>query len=74
MADPSNTLKDCLNEAENRKATFESAQESSDANAQSALIAAISKYQKCLEYIHDISLFSPNEELEDVASGDLKWV
>ena len=72
MDDQPVTLRSCLDQAEQNSAKFETAEVSTGTEAQSFLHAAIAKYEQCMKIARDVSLFSPNEELQDVASADLK--
>jgi hypothetical protein len=44
------------------------------ASYQEKLQSTISTYEECLQLSEQVSLFSPNETLEDVSSTDLQYV
>jgi immunoglobulin-binding protein 1 len=56
-----------------RKAIESSSLDSSSNEYQSNLVAAIASYQSCLHLVDRLALFSPNETLEDITSGDLQY-
>ena len=72
MAEEPQSLRSCFIEAEKNRQCFESGLDTSSASSQSTLSAAICKYQTCDELVDEVSMFSPNESLEDVSSGDLQ--
>lgn len=41
---------------------------------QENLTSAIATYEECLKVARQVSLFSPNESLEDINSGDLQYL
>lgn len=59
--------------AELQRKSIESSYDSNTATYQQNLAAAIATYEDCLKLADRISLFSPNESLEDLASGDLQY-
>jgi hypothetical protein len=52
---------------------IEASWDSNTATYQQNLVAAISTYESCLQLADRLSLFSPNETLEDLTSGDLQY-
>lgn len=56
-----------------RKATESSTLSSASATYQSSLAAAIDSYESCMRLVDRLALFSPNETVEDIASGDLQY-
>lgn len=57
--------------AELHRARVESALDSSNATFRENLAAAIASYEECRVLADRISLFSPNEALDDIATGDI---
>lgn len=74
MSEQSPTLRVCFEEAEAKRKTLENAFDSNSADFQENLTSAIEKYEECVKIAAQVSLFSPNESLEDIASGDLQCV
>lgn len=72
MADQS--LKGLFSSAERKRKDVESSSDSNTATYQQNLAAAISTYEDCLKLADRLSLFSPNETLEDLTSGDLQYL
>ncbi|KAF2396628.1 phosphatase 2A-associated protein [Trichodelitschia bisporula] len=68
------TLRSAFLEAESRRRDLESSWESSSATFQDNLAAAIALYEESLKAAREVALFSPNETLEDVNSGDLQYM
>jgi hypothetical protein len=60
--------------AEAQRKTIESSYDASSRAYQENLIAAIAAYEDCLKLADRVSLFSPNETLDDLATGDLQLV
>lgn len=58
--------------AENQRKQIESSWDGNTAAYQQNIAAAIATYESCLKLADRISLFSPNESLEDLTSGDLQ--
>lgn len=67
-------LKSLFSNAERQRQELESSYNSSSDTYQEDLISAISTYEDCLKLADRISLFSPNETLEDLASADIQYV
>ncbi|CAG8955873.1 hypothetical protein HYFRA_00008723 [Hymenoscyphus fraxineus] len=59
---------------EKRRALESSPFPSQDPANQKILAAALSNYVKCLDLANRLSLFSPNETLEDLNSGDIQYL
>jgi immunoglobulin-binding protein 1 len=72
MADQS--IKSLYSSAEKHRQSIENSWDSNSSTYQENLAAAITTYEDCLKLADRISLFSPNETLEDLASGDLQYV
>lgn len=72
MAEEPQSLRQCFTAAERAQQRFESAFDTISEASQSILLVAISKYETCLRIVDEVALFSPNESLEDVSSGNLQ--
>lgn len=70
-ADESTCLRHVFTKAKSQRQSLESFPSSSDATYQQNVLAAIESLEECRRIARSISLFSANETLEDVASGDL---
>lgn len=67
-------IRSLFSSTERQRKDLESSWDSNTATYQQNLAAVISTYEDCLELADRISLFSPNETLEDLISGDLQYV
>lgn len=67
-------IKSIFASAEHQRKTIESSYESNTITYQQNLAAAIATYENCRQLAERLSLFSPNETLEDITSGDLQYV
>lgn len=65
-------IKSLFNSAESQRQDIESSWDSNTATYQQNLTSAIASYEDCLKLADRLSLFSHNETLEDIASGDLQ--
>lgn len=74
MTDETLSLRQCLSDAERQQSAFEVSHDYNSPASQSSLARALAGYEQCLKIASNISLFSSNEELEDVSSGDLRSV
>lgn len=72
MADQS--IKSLFSSAERQRKDIEASWDSNTATYQQNLAAAITAYENCLKLADRLSLFSTNETLEDLTSGDLQYV
>ena len=68
------SIKSLFSSAERQRKDIEASWDSNTATYQQNLAAAISTYEDCLKLADRLSLFSPNETLEDLTSGDLQCV
>lgn len=68
------SLKECFRDAEISRKNLENVPSFTTETSQTLVASAVSKYQQCLKIADQVSLFSPNELLEDVSSGDLQSV
>ena len=73
MEGESQTLSVAFADAEKRREDIDSAFDTNAAAFQENVTAAIAAYERCLKISDHISLFSPNESLEDVSSKDLQY-
>ncbi|KAL0262669.1 Type 2A phosphatase-associated protein 42 [Diplodia seriata] len=60
--------------AEAKRKELESTYDSNSDAYQQKLSSAIATYEECLRVADRVSLFSPNETLEDVSSGDIQYM
>ncbi|KAG9246056.1 TAP42-like protein [Calycina marina] len=60
--------------AERQRQEIEASWDTNTATYQQNLASAIADYEDCLRLADRISLFSPNETLDDLTSGDLKYL
>jgi immunoglobulin-binding protein 1 len=60
-----------LGAEQNRKA-LDSIYDNNSDEYQETLLTAIATYEECLKAAEQVSLFSPNETLEDISSSDLQ--
>ena len=67
------TLSSSFVDAEKRRQEIGSAFDSNTTTFQENLATAIDIYKHCLKVADQVSLFSPNETLEDVSSKDLQY-
>ncbi len=66
------SIKSLFHSAESKRNAVETAWDSSSSTYKENLAAAITTYEECRQVADRLSLFSPNETLEDIASGDLQ--
>lgn len=74
MAEENRSLRSVYDDAEKKRSTIESSFDSNAASFQDNLTAAIQLYEECIKIADQISLFSPNETLEDITTGDLQYL
>jgi hypothetical protein len=72
MADQS--IKTLFGVAESKRKAVETSRDSNSSSYKENLAAAIATFEECRELADRLSLFSPNETLEDIATGDLQYV
>jgi len=68
------SIKSLFSSAERQRIDIEASWDSNTAAYQENLATCIATYQDCLQLADRLSLFSPNETLEDLTSGDLQYV
>ncbi|WPH04699.1 Hypothetical protein R9X50_00759200 [Acrodontium crateriforme] len=74
MAEQGRSLRTVYEEAEQRRSTVENSYDSNSDAFQDNLVAAIKLYEQCLDIADQISLFSPNESLEDISTSDIQYL
>lgn len=74
MAGEQRSLRSVCSEAEEKRGTIENSYSSNSASFQDSLVQAIQLYEECLKIAEQISLFSPNESLEDIGTADLQYL
>lgn len=73
MAENSQNLQTLFATAKKEKQSLESSLETNTDEYRSQVNATIAKFEECQQLISRLSLFSPNESLEDIATGDLQY-
>ncbi|PBP21905.1 type 2A phosphatase-associated protein 42 [Diplocarpon rosae] len=68
------SIKSLFRLAEQQRKDIEASWDSNTATYQQNVAAAIATYDDCLKLADRLSLFSPNETLEDLTSGDLQYL
>lgn len=66
------SLRALFADAESKRKALESSYDSNSEEYQDSLASTIATYNECSKAADQVSLFSPNESLEDVSSGDLQ--
>lgn len=74
MSGQERSLKTAFADAEQKRDHLSTLSSSITDEYQENLAAAIASYQECIQIASAISLFSPNESLEDVNSTDLQYL
>lgn len=74
MAEQNRSLRSVYSEAEQKRGGIENSYDSNSASFQDNLLLAIQLYEECLKIVGQISLFSPNESLEDIGTSDLQYL
>ena len=74
MANEDRSLRSVYEEAEQKRSTIENSFNSNSSAFQESLLAAIQLYEQCLSLAGHLSLFSPNESLEDIGTVDLQYL
>ncbi|KAF4541667.1 TAP42-like protein [Lasiodiplodia theobromae] len=68
------SLRALFSSAEAKRKDLEATYDSNSDAYQQKLSSAIATYEECLKVADRVSLFSPNETLEDVSSGDIQYM
>ncbi|KAI1300584.1 TAP42-like family protein [Xylaria venustula] len=74
MAEAPRTLKSTFQAAEAKRLAIEGSYDVTSATYQEDVEGARQSYEDCAQMIDQISLFSPNESLEDLATSDLPYL
>jgi immunoglobulin-binding protein 1 len=74
MDSDSRSLHAVFAEAEAKRTQLDGFSSSSSPDYQAILSSALSIYSECLQIADRVSLFSPNESLEDIASNELQYL
>jgi TAP42-like family len=74
MTSEPRSLQAAFADAEAKRAYLENSYSTSTPAFQDNLSAAIATYDECLRIADRVALFSPNETLEDITSGDLQYL
>ncbi|CAK4031424.1 related to TAP42, component of the Tor signaling pathway [Lecanosticta acicola] len=74
MAEEQRSLRSVHHDAEAKRQTIINSLDSNSASFQDNLLAAIQLYEQCIHIADQISLFSPNESLEDIGTADLEYL
>jgi immunoglobulin-binding protein 1 len=74
MAEPPSNLRTLYREAESHRTDLDQFSNTISDSYQETLASAILSYEACLQLASSISLFSPNESLEDISSPDLEYL
>lgn len=74
MSEQPQNLRALYETAERERQELSSSYEPNSPLFQETLSKTIATYEECLKVSEQISLFSPNETLEDVSSSDLQYV
>jgi hypothetical protein len=74
MSNEPQSLRGLFLKAERAREELSSSYEANSPTYQENLGATIATYEECLKISEQVSLFSPNETLEDISSSDLQCV
>ncbi|KAI1650605.1 TAP42-like protein [Daldinia loculata] len=74
MSEEPRTLKSVFQAAERKRIALEGTYEANSPTYGQDLAEALKLYQECIQIINKVSLFSPNEGLEDIATSDLPYL
>jgi immunoglobulin-binding protein 1 len=74
MTDEPQSLRGLFLRAEHARKELAYSYEPNSPTFQENLSAAIATYEQCKKVAQEVSLFSPNETLEDISSSDLQYV
>jgi immunoglobulin-binding protein 1 len=72
MSEQPQSLRALFAKAERARQEITSSYDSNSPTYQENLSNTIATYEECLKLAEQISLFSPNESLEDISSSDLQ--
>lgn len=68
------SLRSVYSDAEGKRQSIENSFDTNSASFQDSLTTAIQLYEECIKIAEQISLFSPNESLEDIGTADLQYL
>lgn len=74
MPDAERSLRAVFEDAESKRVSVENSYDSNSATFQDNVQSSILLYEQCLQIADRISLFSPNETLEDINTADLHYL
>lgn len=74
MSEQPRSIRALFLDAERTRQNLANSYDTNSASYQERLQSAIATYEECLQLSEQVSLFSPNETLEDVSSTDLQYV
>lgn len=74
MAEQPTNLRSLYRQAESQRSELDNYPNTISDTYQQNLASAIASYEECLKLVHSLSLFSPNEDLEDLNSRDLEYL
>lgn len=74
MDDEPKSLKALFADAEAKRLVLENSYETNTPSYRDNVSSAVRLYNSCLEQISRLSLFSPNESLEDISTSDLPYL
>ncbi|CAJ2514153.1 Uu.00g022720.m01.CDS01 [Anthostomella pinea] len=74
MAEKPRTLKSVFQAAEQRRLALEGNYETTSPSYVANLAEALKLYHECTQLVYTISLFSPNESLEDISTSDMPYL
>lgn len=74
MSEEPLSLRGLFSKAEKAREELSSSYEPNSPTFQEKLGATIATYEECLKIAEQVSLFSPNESLEDISSTDLQYI
>ncbi|KAM5467514.1 Type 2A phosphatase-associated protein 42 [Microsporum audouinii] len=74
MSSLSPNLQSCFASAKTQKKALETVADTNSPAFREQLSNAISAFEQCQKLIQQLSLFSPNESVEDVTTGDLQFL
>lgn len=74
MSEQPQSLRALFLKAEQARKELASSYETNSPAFQENLRATIATYEECIKVVAQVSLFSPNESLEDISSSDLQYV
>jgi hypothetical protein len=74
MAQADRSLRSVFEEAEQKRTSLDNTYSSNSTTFRDNVVSAVQLYEQCLQIADRISLFSPNETLEDVNTADLQYL